>query len=73
MILEERNFAYEASKWKQKSDSITKLDIKVRIMKDSFKAKDKALEMERDKAVEEIKEFSERVRLIDHEFRKQYD
>ena len=40
---------------------------------ENFEAKEKAFEMERDKAVEESKELSERVRSIDHEFKKQYD
>ena len=41
-------------------------------MKENFEAKEKAFDMERDKAVVESNELSKRVRLIDREFKKQY-
>ena len=52
---------------------ITELDIKVKRMKENFEAKEKTIEIKRDKAVDKSKELSERVRRIEDKFRKKYD
>jgi leucine-rich repeat/coiled-coil domain-containing protein 1 len=62
-----------SEKWKQKSELITQLDLKVRKMKDDYEVKEKELVNEKNQLIEKNNQLIENMRKIDDEFRNQYD
>ncbi|RNA18385.1 leucine-rich repeat and coiled-coil domain-containing 1 isoform X1 [Brachionus plicatilis] len=62
-----------AEKWKQKSESINELDVKVRRMKENFEMKEKQLNEMTGKLKEENEALNLRLRKADDTFRLQYD
>jgi leucine-rich repeat/coiled-coil domain-containing protein 1 len=73
--LDETKRAYDEliSKWKQKSDLITELEIKVKKMKENFDQKEKAIEEKCKRLQDENQELNSKLRKIDDGFRMQYD
>jgi chromosome segregation ATPase len=62
-----------AEKWKQKSELINELDVKVRKMKENFELKEAQLNETIAKLKEDNEGLNARLRKVDDTFRQQYD
>lgn len=61
------------SKWREKTQLISELDVRVRKMKEEFEKRESDLVKTGQSLKEENKELSARLRKLDDDFRQQYD
>jgi leucine-rich repeat/coiled-coil domain-containing protein 1 len=75
MSLDETKLAYDelVDKWRQKSDLITELEVRVKKMKESFEAKEREHSEKNAQLIEENAELMAKLRKCDDDFRLQYD
>jgi hypothetical protein len=75
LSLNETKQAYDelVDKWKQKSDLITELEVRVKKMKENFEAKEREHNEKNNQLMDENAELMARLRKCDDDFRLQYD